>query len=92
MPPQRVAHPCPVPHWLPAPPHKDTTVNHIDLDAADAVEVIEILEYFIETIDCASAHGLVSRLYENCGSYDIDDLRADLTRLVDRLNHSRLTP
>ena len=65
-------------------------MNDIALDAADAVELIEILEYFIETIDRAN-ESLVSRLFENC-RYDIDDLRADLTRLVESLNHSQLTP
>ena len=67
-------------------------MNHIALDAADAAELIEILEYLIETIDCANHQGPVSRLLESRGRYDIDDLRTDLTRLVESLNHSPLTP
>ena len=44
-------------------------MNHIALDAAGA---IEILEYFIETMDRTS-ESLVHRLFENSDSYDVDD-------------------
>jgi hypothetical protein len=67
-------------------------MNHVMLDAADAVELIEILEYFIEAIDRVIAHRHAPRDFAACCPYGISDLRADITRLADRLNRSPLTP
>ena len=67
-------------------------MNHIALDAADAVELIEILEYFIETLDRVAKHHHPTLLCADPTSYDTDDLRADLARLVDRLKLNPLTP
>jgi hypothetical protein len=66
-------------------------MNHIALDAADAVQLIEILEYVIDALDHVATHH-PTQLCADPTSYDIDDLRADLARLVDRLKRSPLTP
>lgn len=67
-------------------------MNHVIIDAADAVELIEILEYFIETVDrAAAADDNNTALFADCGTYDISDLRTDLTRLVGELKRSPLT-
>jgi hypothetical protein len=66
-------------------------MNHVTVDAADAVELIEILEYFIESLD-KLGNDATATPFRDCVSYRTDDLRADLTRLVDRLNRSPLTP
>jgi hypothetical protein len=61
----------------------------ITLDALDAVELTEILEYFIERLDDLAEHDLAELLINQCHSaYDIDDLRADLARLIHRLKTS----
>jgi hypothetical protein len=67
-------------------------MNHIALDAADAAELIEILEYFIETLDRVATHHHPTQLCADPTSYDIDDLRADLARLVDHLKLSAFAP
>jgi hypothetical protein len=67
-------------------------MNHVIVDAADAVELIEILEYFLERLDVLAEHSLASFLFAECSPYDLDDLRADVTRLINRLRTTRLTP
>jgi hypothetical protein len=64
-------------------------VNHVIVDAADAVELIEILEFFLETLDTLDNDATGTPL-RGCRGYHTEDLRADLTRLVDRLNRSPL--
>jgi hypothetical protein len=67
-------------------------VHHIALDAADAVELIEILQYFIETLDRIAEHDAVARVIGGLDTYGISDLRADIERLINRLQLSPLTP
>ena len=66
-------------------------MNHLIIDAADAVELIEILEYFIENLDKLGNDETTTPFHDYM-SYRTNDLRADLTRLIDRLNHSPLSP
>jgi hypothetical protein len=60
----------------------------VTLDALDAVELTEILEYFLERLDVLADHDLATLLFNPCSPYDLDDLRADVARLIDRLNTS----
>jgi hypothetical protein len=64
----------------------------VTLDALDAVELAEILEYFVERLDILAEHDLATLLFNQCSPYDIDDLRADVTRLIHRLHTSPYTP
>jgi hypothetical protein len=67
-------------------------VHHVALDAADAVELIEILQYFIETLDRIAEDDAVARVTGGLDTYGISDLRADIERLINRLQLSPLTP
>lgn len=67
-------------------------MNNIILDALDAIELIEILEYFMERLDILAEHDLAKLLFAECSPYGLDDLRADVTRLIDRLSLSPLVP
>jgi hypothetical protein len=60
-------------------------VTNIILDAVDAIELAEILEYFMERLDIVAEHDLAKLLFADCSPYDLDDLRADVARLIDRL-------
>jgi hypothetical protein len=55
-------------------------VNHVILDAADAVELIEILECFLADARHTRNHGTGTPL-RGCRGYHTDDLRADLMGL-----------
>ena len=84
-----MAHPCPASTPAAHPtlertPHIDT----VTLDALDAVELTEILEYFLERLDVLTDHDLAALHFNECSPYDIDDLRADVLRLIHRLNTS----
>ena len=67
-------------------------MNHIILDAVDAMELIEILQYFMERLDLLAEHDLAELLFAECSPYGLEDLRADVTRLISSLNLSPLTP
>jgi len=62
----------------------------LTLDAVDAQELAEILEYFLERIDLLECPA--TELLPDQGLYARDDLRSDLTRLIERLRTSPLTP
>jgi hypothetical protein len=64
----------------------------VALDATDAVELAEILEFFMQRIDVLAEHDLAAPFFSQCSPYGIDDLRADVTRLIERLYTSKLTP
>ena len=65
----------------------------VTVDAVDAIELTEILEYFIERLDVLAEHDLAELQFNQySGAYDIDDLRADLTRLIHQLNSSPSSP
>ncbi len=66
--------------------------HNIILDAIDAIEIAEILEYFMERLDILAEHDLAKLLFTDCSPYNLDDLRADVTRLIHRLNTSPITP
>ena len=52
----------------------------VSIDAADAVELAEILTYFLERL---ATHEVAWRLLlAACDPYGLEDLRADLTRLI----------
>jgi hypothetical protein len=61
-------------------------LNNIILDALDAIELTEILEYFTERLDVLADHDLAKPLLAERSPYGPDDLRADVTRLINRLN------
>lgn len=61
----------------------------IALDAIDAVELAEILEFLVDCHDTLSVTTLPA--YDR-DVYNINDLRADLTRLVNRLHTSPTNP
>jgi hypothetical protein len=67
-------------------------MSTVTIDALDAVELAEILEYFLERLDVLGEHGLAEFLFAECSPYGLDDLHADITRLITRLNTARLTP
>jgi hypothetical protein len=58
------------------------------LDALDAVELTEILEYLLERLDVLADLDLATLMFNECNPYGIDDLRADVVRLIHRLNTS----
>jgi hypothetical protein len=64
----------------------------VTIDALDAIELAEILEYLLERLDVLAEHSLASFLFAECSPYGLDDLQADLTRLINRLHAARLTP
>jgi hypothetical protein len=64
----------------------------VNLDAVDAEELAEILEYFMRRLEIIAEHGLSALVFEQCGHYDIDDLRADATRLIQTLRTTKLSP
>jgi hypothetical protein len=66
-------------------------MNYVVLDAVDAVELAELLEYVVERLDTLA---LVDSDLKECDdwwpSYDLDQLRGDLARFIALLRH-RLT-
>ena len=64
----------------------------VTLDAVDAVELAEILEFFMQRIDVLAAHDLDAFFFSECSPYGIDDLRADVARLIHRLYTSPYVP
>jgi hypothetical protein len=66
-------------------------LTNIILDAVDAIELAEILEYFMERLDILAEHNLAKLLFADCSPYNLDDLRADVARLIDRLYTSPYT-
>ncbi len=69
-----------------------TAMSTVTLDAIEAVELADILEYFIERLDVLADQGLATFLFVQCSPYNIDDLRADTARLIDRLHTTQLSP
>jgi hypothetical protein len=67
-------------------------MTNVMLDAVDAIELADILEYFVERLDVLADHDLANLLFANCSTYRLDDLRADAARLINRLHTSPLTP
>jgi hypothetical protein len=63
----------------------------VTIDALDAIELAEILDYFMERLDVLAKHDLATLLFPACNPYGLDDLRADVTRLIDRLHTSPFT-
>jgi len=64
----------------------------VTIDALDAIELAEILEYFTEHLDILAKHDLAKLLFADCSPYGLDDLRADLARLITRLHTSPMRP
>jgi hypothetical protein len=65
--------------------------DHIILASLDAIEIAEILEYFHERLDVLADKDLATLLFADCSPYGLDDLRADVTRLIHRLHTSPYT-
>jgi hypothetical protein len=63
--------------------------DHIILASLDAIEIAEILEYFMERLDVLADSDLATPLFNQCSPYGLDDLRADVTRLINRLYTSQ---
>ncbi|MGH9292794.1 MAG: hypothetical protein ACRDZ6_08490 [Acidimicrobiales bacterium] len=49
---------------------------HIVLDALDASEIADVLQYFLERPDILAEHDLAKFLFADCSPYGLDDLRA----------------
>jgi hypothetical protein len=64
----------------------------VTLDAVDAVDLAEILEFFMQRIDVLAEHDLAGFFFSECSPYGIDDLRADVVRLIHRLYTSPYAP
>jgi hypothetical protein len=41
-------------------------MSHVIIDAVDAIELAEILEYFMERLDVLADHGLGKLLFADC--------------------------
>jgi hypothetical protein len=67
-------------------------MSTVTIDALDAAELTEILEYFLERLDVLAEHGLAAFLFTECSPYSLDDLRADTTRLIGRLTTAPMSP
>jgi len=67
-------------------------LNNIILDTVDAMELIEILEFFMERLDVLAEHDFAKLFFAECRPYGLEDLRADVTRLINSLNLSPMTP
>jgi len=63
-------------------------MTNIILDAVDAIELAEILEYLMERLDILANHDLAKFLFAHCSPYGLDDPRADVARLIHRLDTS----
>ena len=61
-----MAHPCPASSPADAEPRKDTHDDTVTVAALDAVELTEILEYFIERLDILTEHDLAELLFNQC--------------------------
>jgi hypothetical protein len=64
----------------------------VTLDAADAVELTEILEFLIERLDMLARHDLATLVFNLCSPYDIDELREDVARLIHQINTGSTSP
>jgi hypothetical protein len=71
---------------------KEPTMDRITLDTADAVGLIEILDYFNEMLDRITEHDALARVIEISDTYEISDLREDVARLTHRLERSEIAP
>lgn len=80
-----MAHPCPARPAVDANPEGHAIHDHIILASLDAIEIAEIVEYFMERLDVLADSDLATLLFNQCSPYGLDDLRADVTRLVNRL-------
>ena len=60
----------------------------VTLDALDAVELAEILDYFLEHLNVLADSDLATLLFADCSPYGLNDLRADIVRLIHRLHTS----
>ena len=67
-------------------------MSTVTIDALDAIELAEILEYFLERLDVLAEHDLAKFVFAECRAYGLDDLRADTGRLINCLRTSPLTP
>jgi hypothetical protein len=61
----------------------------LTVDAVDAVELAEILEFLVECLDIQHITTLPACLRD---VYDLNDLRADIARLIHRLHSSPAVP
>jgi hypothetical protein len=57
----------------------------LTVDARDVVELTEILDYLVGSLTTLVAPATIAPA-ANGDAYDLNDLRADITRLVDRLS------
>jgi hypothetical protein len=87
-----VAGPCPASPQTPTPISKGHAHGTVTIDALDAIELAEILEYFMERLDVLAERDLGTPLFAGCSAYGLDDLRTDVTRLSNRLHTSPMIP
>ena len=62
--------------------------GNVVLQCVDAIEIAQILEYFMQRLDILAEHDLARLLFADCSPYGLDHLRADVTRLINKLDTS----
>jgi hypothetical protein len=67
-------------------------MSTVTIDTLDAIELAEILDYLLDHVALLAEHNTSSRLFADCSPYGLDDLQADITQLIDRLNTSLIDP
>jgi hypothetical protein len=67
-------------------------MSTVTIDALDAIELAEILDHLLDHVTLLTEHNTSSRLFADCSPYGLDDLQADITRLIDRLNTGLIDP
>ncbi len=88
-----MADPCPASPQTPTPVSNRHTHRHPSPSTPfDAIELAEILEYFIERFDILAEHDLRTLLFAARSPYGFHELRADLTRLINHLHTSSMNP
>jgi len=62
--------------------------GNIVLQCVDAIEIAKILEYLMKRLDILAEHDLAPLLFADRRPYGLDDLRPDVTRLINQLDTS----
>jgi hypothetical protein len=65
------------------------SLERAELQAPLGLQLADILEYCVERVDVLGEHNLSSWLFADGSPYRLGDLRADVTRLINRLNATR---
>ena len=61
----------------------------VAINTIDAMEITEVLEYALERLEIVVGDGFTMLVFEQPDVYGIDDLRADVNRLISNLNEAK---